>query len=253
MSKWKCENQKCEKLCYAELPERCHPTGCLLSKNNNPNWRKEDEPVTNCNQLPKLTAEVFNRPDCPAWAKYAAVDASGLAYYYSESPFVLSDAFGWGMVCSNNNQCAIIPEKFTHINWSESLIERPEKKTPPDWCKLGEWMWIKDFNAYFKVDRLDGLLARGKDFCGSNYSVAIENIRQARLRPYNAKEMRGLVGKVIEGKDEISVITDYSRDNNKIYFIGGWSSADEILKQGYTIDGKPCGVLEHLENGEWVK
>lgn len=32
------------------------------------------EPVTECNQLPKLTVEVFDRPDCPGWAKYAAVD-----------------------------------------------------------------------------------------------------------------------------------------------------------------------------------
>ena len=28
-------------------------------------------------KLPKLTAEVFDRPDCPEWAQYAVVDKDG--------------------------------------------------------------------------------------------------------------------------------------------------------------------------------
>jgi hypothetical protein len=28
--------------------------------------------------------------------------------------------------------------------------------------------------------------------------------------------------------------------------------ANDLLRQ-FTIDNAPCGVLEHLENGEWVK
>jgi len=44
------------------------------------------EPTTDCSQLPKLTAEVFNRPDCPEWAKYAAVDYTENAYYYNDKP-----------------------------------------------------------------------------------------------------------------------------------------------------------------------
>ena len=31
-----------------------------------------------------------------------------------------------------------------------------------------------------------------------------------------------------------------------------WVRPDDVLKD-YTINGSPCGVLEHLENGEWVK
>ena len=116
-------------------------------------------------------------------------------------------------------------------------------------------MWIKDFNAYFKVDRLDGLLARGKDFCGSNYSVAIENIRQARLRPYNAEEMKALMGKMIEKGPSMHIVTGLENvfgNECMVHVNGCFYSANDLLLQ-FTIDGKPCGVLEHLENGEWVK
>lgn len=34
----------------------------------------------------KLTQEVFTRPDCPKWAKWAAVDADGTAYWYESEP-----------------------------------------------------------------------------------------------------------------------------------------------------------------------
>ena len=38
-------------------------------------------------QLPKLTAEVFDRPDCPKWAKYAAVDNDGMAVLFKHRPY----------------------------------------------------------------------------------------------------------------------------------------------------------------------
>ena len=34
--------------------------------------------------MKKLTKDVFNYPECPKWAKYAAVDSDGCAFYYDQ-------------------------------------------------------------------------------------------------------------------------------------------------------------------------
>ena len=51
------------------------------------------EPVTGCNRLPKLTAKVFDRPDCPKWANYAAVDRDGIGRVFECEPMAEED--GW--------------------------------------------------------------------------------------------------------------------------------------------------------------
>ena len=43
----------------------------------------------------KLTTEVFDRPDCPEWAKYAAVDDDGIACYFSVKPTILYNTTFW--------------------------------------------------------------------------------------------------------------------------------------------------------------
>lgn len=253
MSKWKCETPKCKKPCYAEPPESCYPTRCLLSRKNKPNWRKEDEPATTSSQLPKLTAEVFNRPDCPAWAKWAAVDSDGEGWFYEEKPVIgVVDTF---VNVTLRAQC--IDGEFDASDWQNSLIERPEKKTLPDWCEVGEWMWIKDLNVYFNVDRLDELLAYGKDFCGRNYIVAIENIRQARLRPWTAREA---IGKIVCWKGDYSfqenmaTINAVDCDGDLMGDLLGNINLEDLTKECfYQLNGNPCGVLEHLENEEWVE
>ena len=40
------------------------------------NYKPKEEPE----KLPKLTQEVFERPDCPEWDKWAAVDKDGTAW-----------------------------------------------------------------------------------------------------------------------------------------------------------------------------
>ena len=129
MSKWKCKNPKCKKPCYAEPPEHCHPTGCLLSIFKKPKWRKEDDTATTSSQLPKLTAEVFDRPDCPAWAKWAAVDGDGEGWFYEEKPVIgVVDTF---VNVTLRAQC--IDGEFDATDWKHSLIERPEKRP----CRTG--------------------------------------------------------------------------------------------------------------------
>lgn len=44
-------------------------------------------------KYPKLTKEIFDLPNCPEWAKYAAVDDNGECYVYSKRPYIYDDTF----------------------------------------------------------------------------------------------------------------------------------------------------------------
>lgn len=39
-----------------------------------------------CTDVMKLTESVFDRDDCPEWARYAAVDKDGVAYFFEREP-----------------------------------------------------------------------------------------------------------------------------------------------------------------------
>lgn len=202
--------------------------------------------------LPKLTAEVFNHPDCPAWAKWAAVDGNGYAYYYSERPFILSDDFGWRVACGKNTQCELIPGKFTHINRSDSLIERPEEL--PEWVEIGGYVYDAR-NGYGKIvsGSVKSCYIEFDGGAGDFVPEAFAELKQARLRKYTTDEMKALVGKVLGRNNKTSLVIaclggDLIRADEK------WLSSNRLIEECYTLDGKPCGVLEHLnENGEWVE
>lgn len=215
------------------------------------------EPVTNCNQLPKLTTEVFDSPDCPEWAKYAAVDADGDGFYYEEKPRVCEADGEWLVDKCITGLNRIISGDFTPYDWQNSLIERPAKL--PEWCKVGEWVYYNDSligDTYAKVKEItdkavivagrmgDVVLARND----------IQSADPARLRQYNSDEMRSLVGKVLKDNDDnLFLATSYLPHRGGLLIGGYYYNAGELLDGGLTIDGKPCGVLEHQEDGEWVE
>lgn len=217
-------------------------------------WEKyDDSKVANLQpevaKLQKLTDEVFNRPDCPEWANYAAVDKDGTARFHADEPIVptMLDGEWW---CSIGND-SLIDGKFDATDWQNSLIERPTAKLP-DWCKVGEWCYCLDDDGkckYFKITKIKDNYIYGED-----WDIDYHHIRQARLRPYNAGEMRGLVGKVIERNSSAYLVYSFAHDDleTTVSIEGKYLSENTLLKD-FTIDGKPCGVLEHLENGEWVK
>lgn len=215
----------------------------------------EDQPVTNSNQLPKLTAEVFNRPDCPEWARYAAVNADGLVRVFLNKPshqyrMYWYDPDSWW-------ERGLHSVKYDASDWQHSLIERPGKETKlPDWCKPGEWVYLSN-EEYDKIESIDGFginLASGTII---NKKYIHEDAVSARLRPYNAEEMKALMGKVLERKDgDAFLVTSYTpqleKDLCAVDIDNMWVTPDDVLKD-FTIDNALCGVLEHLENGEWVK
>lgn len=75
----------------------------------------------NMKTLPKLTADIFNRPDCPEWAKWAAVDKSGECYVYSGIPIRRYHA--WRFLFG---ECYYVGRRDAS-DWQNSLIERPAK------------------------------------------------------------------------------------------------------------------------------
>ena len=105
------------------------------------------EPVTDCNQLPKLTTEVFNHPDCPEWARYAAVDQGGNAFFHAEKPTI--NCCHW--MCNNTMSRYI--GKFDPSDWQNILIERPSKDLPKLTAEVFDHEDCPKWALYAAVDR----------------------------------------------------------------------------------------------------
>ena len=221
------------------------------------NWHEASENLQD-KPLPKLTAEVFDRPDCPEWAKYAAVDECGYVRLFSNSPWLGKSCWNW----SKGEVRQLIGVKFDASNWQKSRIKRPEEKyTLPEWCKVGEWMCYPNDEVsvvYLKIsDIADGcVFAKEKnDLIAFSFDTFSKNAKPARLRPFNADEMKALMGKVIEKGPSMHIVTGFENvfDNECMVHVNGCLyGANDLLRQ-FTINNKPAGVLEHLENGEWVE
>lgn len=213
-----------------------------------------EKPVTDCSQLPKLTAEVFDLPHFPKMADYAVVTEDGGVTAYTHKPYVNNEIPCWGF----NRGCSFTVAtagSYDSFGWQNSLIQRPAKL--PEWCKVEEWVFAdpkKVFGSagYKKIKATDGLELTFADGCCIYFS---DKIKQARPRPYNAEEMKALMGKVIEKGPSMHIVTGFENvfDNECMVHVNGCLyGANDLLRQ-FTINNKPCGVLEHLENGEWVK
>lgn len=129
----------------------------------------------------------------------------------------------------------------------------------PDWCKVGEWVYSKDEKDYARVQSLctigvNLVFSNGSKHEQRSFAYIQNECVKARLRTYNAEEMRGLLGKVVGNEHgNIFLVTAFvAVDGGEVCVDGIVYNADNLL-ECYTIDGKPAGVFEHLENGEWVE
>ena len=208
--------------------------------------------------LPKLTTDVFDRPDCPKWAKWAAVDESGRAYWYASLPkneiYSLTRQCVWH---NGSKNFEIIPGKFDASKWERSLIERPV--TLPDWCKVGEWGYDTEEACYFEIVGVTpfnvDVAYTGKEWrYNIGRGVFDDNYKPARLRSYNSEEMQLLVGKVIKHNKsgDRELVLSFHADDNSVE-TKSWLMWGHTLLSYYTINGSRCGVFEHLDNGEWVR
>ena len=71
----------------------------------------------------KLTADVFDRDDCPEWAEYAAVDKDGVACFFEKEPRVGVALWVPG---DTGDKYGAIPV-FNSSDWKNSLIRRPSR------------------------------------------------------------------------------------------------------------------------------
>ena len=141
-------------------------------------------------------------------------------------------------------------------NWRAVEEQKPEL---PDWCKVGAWVWhgsvdgIAFEQPYFKIERTVGELAYGKSH-NNGIPVHYTYLKPARLRPWNDDELKSKVGKVFEmGNGDLTLCLGYQRDIADLIFVGKLMSAQSFAESDWKLDGSPCGVFEHYEQGEWVK
>lgn len=128
----------------------------------------------------------------------------------------------------------------------------------PDWCKVGEWVWVN--NSYHKITciGINGysipLIILDNDNRYIFGSLSWDDVSQACPRPYNEKEMEALVGKVLRHDTGGSyLVTAFENRWNQIEIDGVWRDADELMKGWTWPDGKPCCKLVHKEGAVWVE
>lgn len=139
-------------------------------------------------------------------------------------------------------------------NWRRVEDQKPEL---PDWCKVGAWCYIH--SGGIGTGKYQKIEAVHSGFVQTEYLVPIENISEARLRPWTYEEAVGktVFWKFDNSKKEIASMIGRADDGGNVYVFGyGELKAKKLMMEERfsQSDGLPCGVLEHRnENGEWVK
>ncbi len=144
-----------------------------------------------------------------------------------------------------------------HATCHWRAVEDQDVETPapelPEWCKVGVWVW-NDEIGYGKIEqepRTGELLVF---FGGGTRAFEAERYKEARIRPWNDDELKSKVGKVFEmGNGDLTLCLGYQRDRGALHFAGKGPfsySAKILAKSDWKLDGSPCGVLEHYEQGE---
>lgn len=153
--------------------------------------------------------------------------------------------------------------KIMIANLEDGIEEENKKEALPDWAKVGEWGYDTAREEYFEIVAVTPFnveVAYLDDEFTMVIGIPIFNADcvQARKRPFNAEEMKELIGKLYESSLRKFIITGYDKEKNAIKVNELWFTAEELMNGKNAcnppmVDGKPCYVLEHLENGEWVK
>lgn len=66
----------------------------------------------------KLTEEIFNSPDCPEWARWAAVDSDGVGHVFDGKPD--KELYYWSLSRVKGVHIGM----YDPSDWENSLIER---------------------------------------------------------------------------------------------------------------------------------
>ena len=124
------KDQSCQVLDILNSSVKCRWIDCkdCIYTKRHAQERKEFYEDTFKTGLPKLTTEVFNRPDCPDWAQWAAVAWDGSAYFWAWYPkidekerrWVVKGLYNWRRIGGTF-------DSFDSSDWQNSLISRFEE------------------------------------------------------------------------------------------------------------------------------
>ena len=192
---------------------------------------------------PKLTHDVFSMEECPKWARFTAVDADGVAYWYEVPPRLCTEAHCWEIVglrgkrlCHPGSSMSIL---FDADDWKNSLIERPA--AVPDWFKPGALAYNNNTRTCFHV----------------TYSTEYrENYLEAKVRPFSDDELERKLGQFVLGPNGSKLlVTGYCAEGRlsgkpEICVLGDkWLTAEDLL----TFGSRPQGIKQyHSKEGTWI-
>lgn len=161
-----CRAIACQDCIYSSNPQRAeYYKECFPEKTKK--LPKRDSQGRFCKEvkaLPKLTVEVFNKPNCPKWAQWAAVDADGIAVFYEEIPIL----GGSRWFDRGENSHKVHGGLYDASDWEHSLIERPQKELPeltqtafhcPDCPKEATKLKVFPANHVVALDKDDKVLS----------------------------------------------------------------------------------------------
>lgn len=119
----------------------------------------------------------------------------------------------------------------------------------PDWCKPDKIVWIDPTNEPLSRGYMEILFIEGKSLILETGRIDFQQeiIKKTRLRKWRPAEA---IGKVVI-VDEVYYVISGS-DEGMAWIGNTFIRLDDLLKKSKQPDGSPCGVLEHLEDGEWV-
>jgi hypothetical protein len=158
---------------------------------------------------------------------------------------MVNDKEGFRPVCCPvDNTSGIKPDWFpvcetNQFGFADQLATAIER---------GGWVYNRQY-GYRKILGYEN----GNIVFSGELKLPIEGIADfvtARLRPWRGSEALNKV--VISGGDTFGVVIGCTWSTANVS--GQWINCKKLLNDDYKQpDSSPCGVLEHLENGEWVK
>ncbi len=165
-------------------------------------------------------------------------------------------------VVTTNDDCCPVICHLVYEDWHEVKEESAENESPEKallyWVKKGAIGYNHKQQWYFEVTKVTGVwvdikyLDTGR---GATYSYPeIWECSEAKKRPFYDKEMQKLVGRIFtNAAGDVSIATDFDGQTNTLYIRGAWFNRKVLADSAWLLDGKPCYVLEHLVDGEWVR
>ena len=163
------------------------------------------------------------------------------------------------------SQCVYGQQSFAEWESVSDLEQAGNFEQLPEWCEHDAWIFDHNETEYAQVKELVGDVEyvhliyadKPEERVRKSHKYIIDCCLEARLRPYSDREMQLLVGDILEIELGRVLVTAYHpahfnpKLKSTVFLLNEWFTADELLKSYYTLNGKPCGVFEFYDEGEW--